>query len=153
MTKTQIRIIGIGNPLMGDDGLGIAAIAHLQQKPLPPGIELIDGGCGGLSLLALLAECRQAIIIDAADFGATPGSIKILTAADLDQLPPQTFRPTGHQHGLAEVLHLLIKLEQLPRLSLIFMQVENCQLRGGLTARVNAAIPNLLETVQRCLTA
>ena len=149
MTTAPIRIIGIGNPLMGDDGLGIASIELLRQQPLPPQVELLDGGCGGLSLLPLLTECRRAIIIDAADFGATPGSVKILTAADLDLIPPQAARPSSHQPGLAEVLHFIKTLKQLPQLSLIFMQVADCRQKFGLSAQVQAAMPLLIEEIAR----
>ena len=148
MANLQIRIIGLGNPLMGDDGLGIAAIEQLQQEQLPAEIELLDGGCGGLSLLPLLEECQQAIIVDAADFAAVPGSIKILTHADLNQIPPQTSRPTSHQPGLAEILYVSKKLGQLPRLTLVFMQVENYDQGYGLTAQVTAALPTLIKAIR-----
>ena len=151
--KVHIRIIGIGNPLMGDDGLGCAAIELLQQQNLPPHIELLDGGCGGLSLLPLLTECRQAIIIDAADFGAAPGSNRILTDAELEQIPPQTCRLSSHQPGLAEVLLLGKNLGQLPKLTLVLMQIQICAPQYGLSAPVQASLPGLIQTVLRTVQA
>lgn len=153
MARAPIRIIGAGNPLMGDDGIGIAAIERLQQQSLAPHIELIDAGCGGLSLVPLLAECREAIIIDAADFGATPGSIRTLTHNDLALMPPHSSRLTSHQPGLAEVIMLSKKLAQLPRLTLILIQVQVCALQFGLSAPVQAALPDLIETVLRAVQA
>ena len=134
---------------MGDDGLGIAAIERLQRAQLPAGIELLDGGCGGLSLLPLLEDCQQAIIIDAADFGAPPGSIRILSEKQLDKIPPQSSRPTSHQPGLAEILHISNQLGQLPRLSLICMQVASCRQTCGLSAQVQAALPRLMQIIYR----
>ncbi len=151
MTNAPLRIIGIGNPLMGDDGLGIAVIEQLQQHQLPPCVELIDGGCGGLSLVPLLTECRLAIIIDAADFGANPGSIKTLTTADLSQIPAQIFRPSSHQPGLADVLQLLKKLNELPQLTMFFMQVANCRQGYGLSGQVRAALPDLIAEIRRVI--
>ena len=149
MAQVHTRIIGLGNPLMGDDGLGIAAIERLQLARLPADVELLDGGCGGLSLLPLLEECRQALIIDAADFCAPAGSIKILSGQELDKIPPQTSRPSSHQPGLADILHLSNRLGQLPRLSLICMQVEACRQSCGLTAQVQAALPRLIQIIYR----
>ena len=147
----QIRIIGIGNPLMGDDGIGIAAIEQLQQEQLPPNVELIDGGCGGLNLLPLLAECQQALIIDAADFGAPPGTIKILNNADLDQIPPQPNRLSSHQPGLAEILFFSKKLRQLPKLNLIFMQAISVGSSSALSPQVMVYLPNLKQKILDCL--
>ena len=147
----QTRVIGIGNPLMGDDGLGISAIEELQKQPLPASVELIDGGCGGLSLLPLFANCRQVLIIDAADFTAAPGDLRILHNADLALLPKPTKLANGHLFSLPEILQIAAKLQPLPPLTLYLVQVATCHSGIGLSLAVKAAIPSLVKQILKTL--
>ena len=73
-------VIGLGNPLMGDDGLGLAALERLAADwVLPPGVELVDGGTWGLNLLPLLEAADQVLFLDAVDVGKAPGEPVELT--------------------------------------------------------------------------
>src|SRR5690348_18483909 len=59
-------VIGLGNPLMGDDGLGLAALARLEQEwQLPPEVELLDGGTWGMNLLPVIEDAQRVLLIDA----------------------------------------------------------------------------------------
>lgn len=147
MPTCLTRIIGIGNPLMGDDGAGIRAVELLRHESLPPGVELVDGGCGGLSLLPLIESCQRLIIIDAADFGATAGSIKTLGNSQLNQLPEPLFQQTSHCLGLAEVLATAKKFGTLPTLTLVLLQVEFCQPHFGLSINATSALPLLVQKI------
>lgn len=82
MTR-PIAIIGIGNPLLRDEGAGIHAIERLRKLPWPPEVELLDGGTAGLALLHLFEGRRLAIIIDCADFGGRPGEIRSFDPSEL----------------------------------------------------------------------
>lgn len=148
MATDLTRIIGIGNPLMGDDGLGIRTIELLQQQGLPQSVELIDGGCGGLKLLPLFTDCNKLIIVDAADFNATPGKIKKLSNKDLPLLPTQQLQPSGHQIGLTELLQLSQKLNPLPPLSLFLVQIKTCQNGTGLSNELETALPALTRRIR-----
>ncbi len=136
-----LRVIGVGNPLMGDDGLGIAAIEQLKESALANQLELIDGGCGGLSLLHLLDGADKVVIIDAADFSAQPGSIRRLTSSDLPP-EPTTMKHT-HQLALPELLKIHQSLPQAPEVVILLMQVESCQPKLGLSAAVAEKLPQL----------
>ena len=103
---------------------GISAIAQLQQESLPANIELIDGGCGGLTLLPLFEDCQRLIIIDAADFGASAGSIRTLRNPDLNQLPAALPHQASHNFGLIDILRAAEKLGSLPALTLVLLQQE-----------------------------
>lgn len=143
------RIIGIGNRLMGDDGVGIVAIELLEQENLPVSVELIDGGCGGLNLLPLLEDCHRAIIIDAGEFAAPPGTVRILRDPDPAQLPQEQPVRLSHQQGLPEALQLAGKLDRLPQITLVLVQVESCRPQLQLSPPVTAALSELVETVLR----
>ncbi len=132
---------------MGDDGFGIKAIERLQQLDLPLSVELIDGGCGGLKLLPLLADCRQLIIIDAADFGAEPGSRRILSDKELHGLPPAAFQKSGHHIGLAELLDAAQKLGQLPPTTLYLVQIKSCLRNRGLSTEITPAFTDLSKYI------
>lgn len=83
MAPKPIAIIGVGNYLMGDEGVGIHAIARLEAEPWPEGVELIDGGTPGLALMYLLEGRELVILIDCADFGAEPGAIEAFDPEEL----------------------------------------------------------------------
>lgn len=62
-------ILGLGNPLRGDDGVGTAVITTLQNEPLPPDVDVVDGGTAGLELVLLLQKYRRVLVVDAAEMG------------------------------------------------------------------------------------
>lgn len=151
MSTPRTRIIGIGNPLMADDGIGIRIIQHLQKQELPKNVELIDGGCGGLKLLPLFADCQQLIIVDAADFAAQPGKIKTLTNKDLHKIPSPQPNRSGHHFSLPDLLDAAQKLNQLPPLTLYLIQINSCYPDTKLTAEIKTALPSLVETISNSL--
>lgn len=142
-----LRIIGVGNPLMGDDGLGIVAAERLAALDWPPGIEVLDGGTGGLTLLDLLAGARGVILLDAVAMGAAPGTLRRFTAADLADLPAQAPGLSLHGGGLGEVLALARELGSLPSLVLFGVEPASVELRIGLSSAVAATLEALLVAV------
>ena len=73
-----IAVIGIGNPLLGDDGVGVEVIKEMERLKLPECVRLYDGGVGGLSLVGLIDGHREAIFVDALEMGLEPGSVRQL---------------------------------------------------------------------------
>lgn len=73
-------IVGFGNPLRGDDGVGLAALRELDGGPLPDGVRCADVGIGGMALVhELQAGWDRLVIIDAVQRGGAPGTIYVLT--------------------------------------------------------------------------
>ena len=73
-------IVGFGNPLRGDDGVGLAALRGLEGSALPDGVRCADVGIGGMALVhELQAGCDRLVIIDAVQRGGAPGTIYVLT--------------------------------------------------------------------------
>ncbi len=142
-----LRIIGVGNPLMGDDGLGTLAAQRLAALAWPVGVEVLDGGTGGLALYELLAGARGVILLDAVAMGAAPGTLRRFTGEELERLPAD---PTGlslHGCGLAGVLALARELGQLPPLVLFGVEPARVDLGLGLSPSVAAALEELLVRV------
>lgn len=145
MSET-IRIIGIGNPLMGDDGVGIAAVECLTAMALPEGVEVIDGGTGGLTLLDLMAGAETVILIDAVEMGTPAGTIVRFTPDEV-----KTEGGAGlslHESGLPEVLALGREMDLLPQEIVLFgVEPTLVERRMGLSPAVAAVLDELVERV------
>jgi len=142
-----IRIIGVGNPLMGDDGVGIAVVERLQQETLPAGVEVVDGGTGGLTLLDLMAGADRVILVDAVETGRPPGTVIRLAGADL-MLPEQAPAFSLHETALPSVFALGRELGVLPRSLVLFgVQPASVERRMGLSPAVAAAVAEVAGRV------
>lgn len=99
----SVLIIGLGNPIMGDDGLGLAALEQLRRGwALPDGVELVDGGTWGMRLLPLIEEAEAVLLLDAIDAGRAPGALVELEGDELPRMFGHKLSP--HQIDLREVL-------------------------------------------------
>jgi hydrogenase maturation protease len=98
-------VLGLGNPIMGDDGLGLAILARLRAGwLLPPEVELVDGGTWGMRLLPLIETARRVLVLDAINVDQDPGAIVVLEREDLPRYFSHKLSP--HQIDLREVLAL-----------------------------------------------
>lgn len=104
MSEKDLLILGLGNVLYGDDGLGVIAIELLEQcYNIPEGIYLADGGTLGLSLLPLLQQSRHILIVDAIRYpGLEPGSMVRLEGDDVAMAVRDRLSP--HQVGVSDLL-------------------------------------------------
>ncbi|HMA40999.1 MAG TPA: hydrogenase maturation protease, partial [Gemmatimonadales bacterium] len=71
-------VIGLGNPIMADDGVGIAALERLRAAGAPAGVELVDGGTWGMNLLPIIEAAGKLLLMDAIDDGGEPGTLHVL---------------------------------------------------------------------------
>lgn len=110
MTKTAV--VGVGNPLRKDDGIGIYLLNKLSKKEkIPRNIELIDGGTGGMSLLHIFPDYDDVLIIDAVDFNEEIGEVKIFTLEDVcsDKSPVKV---STHESDVLKIINLMQNLEE-----------------------------------------
>ena len=138
-------ILGVGNIWRQDDGTGPKIIAILQQQHWS-NVDLIDGGTDGLSLLDKLSEYKQAIIIDAADMDAVPGTVKSFTPEEaLIKIKADAL--STHGFGLAELIKLMQQLQISPKLHIIGVQPKSVAFGNELTLEINSKIPAIIEEI------
>lgn len=141
-----ILILGIGNILLRDEGVGVHVVEAMRDVPLPGDTELVDGGTAGAELINLLADRRKVIVIDAVDADCTPGSVFRLSVKDLE--PSAGGMVSLHQLGLLQSLWMADRLSCSPKEVVVF-GVQPGDLSPGLTLtdEVRNAVPRAVEAI------
>jgi hydrogenase maturation protease len=144
-----VLVLGLGNVLLGDDGLGAAALAHLQRAfRIPPGVRLADGGTLGLALLGPLTEAEHVILVDAVRIGDTPGRLVRLTGDDVIDAVRDRLSP--HQVGVADLLDAARLIERYPEsVTLLGLVPESIELAVGRSGAVEAGLNTLVAAIVR----
>jgi len=141
-----VAVLGLGNLVHTDDGVGIHAIQELQRDArTPPGAVLLDGGTQGLSLLPHIAGFARLLVIDAVDVGEKPGTVVRFEGRALDGLPG---RASIHQLGFADMM-IALKLmdEPLPEVVVMGVQPLSTAWSADLSDQVREALPALVDAV------
>ena len=142
-------VIGIGNPLRGDDGIGPAVIAWLREHELPPDVEAIDGGTAGLDLVSMWMGHRRAILVDAANMKRAPGEWMRFTP-DTVQLKDNDLQFSLHNAGLTEALALGAALGTLPDEVIVYgVQPASIDWSAGLSDEMQQAVPMVGDAILR----
>ena len=148
-TQHSTIVLGLGNSLRGDDGVGPAVIEWLDRQALPPGVEAIDGGTSGLDIVSILMGRERAIIVDAANVGRVPGQWARFTP-DVAQLKESDTTLSLHSAGLAEALALGAALNVLPPTIIIYgVQPQSLDWSAQLSAEVQVAMIEVGQAVLR----
>ena len=153
--QTRILVLGIGNILWADEGFGVRVLEALDREyAFPDHVTLLDGGTQGLYLLPYLEEADGVVIIDAVDYGLPPGTIHVLTDAEVPAVLA-TRKVSLHQTGFQEILGLLTLRGRVPsRIVLVGVQPERLDdYGGGLTATISAQIAPAAARVIKALRA
>ncbi|MDQ7065836.1 MAG: hydrogenase maturation protease [candidate division KSB1 bacterium] len=143
--KTTILILGIGNILMGDEGVGCQVVQHIQSRPLPEGIECLDGGTGGFHLLDAMQQADHILLVDATVDGRPPGSVlKLRPQFSSDY--PRTL--TAHDIGLKDMLDAFHLLGRTPRVTLFAVSIKPLgEMSTELSPEISSQISHIAEAV------
>lgn len=141
----NVVVLGLGNMLMADDGVGLAALERLQEEWfVPRGVSLVDGGTWGMNLLHIVEGAHRLLIFDAIDAGGPPGSLVRLERDDIPRFLAQKVSP--HQIDLREVLALAELRGMLPpHLIALGLQPERIELSTELSFPVAARLDELVR--------
>jgi hydrogenase maturation protease len=140
-------VLGVGNILLSDEGVGVRAIEALREGwLLPPEVEVIDGGTSGMELLEDLSRADLLVVADAVKAGKSPASIIRIAGVDV----PVFFRAkiSPHQVGLSDVLADLEFMDESPRETVIIgVQPVSMETRMELTPEVAARLPEVVGMI------
>ena len=137
-------VLGIGNVLMGDEGVGVHAVWQMEGT-LPPGVSLLDGGTGGFQLLGELTGHDPVFMIDATLDGQPAGTVSVLRPRYASDFPRSL---TAHDIGLRDLVEAAALLGHLPQVTLITVSIsEVAPMQMTLSPAVQAAIPAVCRLV------
>lgn len=147
-TDPHTLVLGIGNTLLGDEGVGVAVVEHLQASGgLPEGVDLLDGGTGSMVLLEPMRAARRMILVDATADGSPPGTVQRLVPRFSSDFPPSL---TAHDIGLRDLLDSFYLLGETPEVVLFAISIALPQdLHLGLSEGVAAAVPGIAEAIRK----
>lgn len=147
-SRAPTLVLGIGNILLADDGVGVRAIEALRRTAVPAGVDVVDGGTAGADLLDILAERQKVIVVDAVDVGAQPGTVVRLSPEDLGSVGDRGI--SLHEVGLAQALAMVELLGIGPRKAIILgVQVESISCGLHLSRPVAEAMSKIVGQVLR----
>ncbi|MCD6264549.1 MAG: HyaD/HybD family hydrogenase maturation endopeptidase [Deltaproteobacteria bacterium] len=145
MPQKNVIILGVGNLILKDEGVGVHVVKEMENRELPPGVEVIDGGTATMDLLSIIHESEKIIVIDALTSGGQPGTIYRCLPEELMDAPE---RPLSlHQVDLLDVLLMARQLGG--HVSVVIIGVEPKEISCGmeLTTEVKAAVPKVIKAI------
>ena len=146
MNTKKILIMGIGNYLMADEGVGVHAAEQLQLLAWPANIEVLDGGTGGFHLLEYFESHDHVILIDATLDGREPGTIRKIKPRFAKDFPPAM---STHDIGLKDMVSALQFMDKMPVIDLFVVSIASIQDQGiQLTAPIQNVLPLLIDQVK-----
>lgn len=141
-----LLILGVGNILLSDEGVGVRIIEAMKEVTLPDNVELLDGGTGALDLLDVMANRDKVIIIDAVKGGGEPGAVYRFGPEDI-RMQRQCFTSV-HQVSLLDTLSMA-RLAGCSPSDIVIFGIEPRRVDWGLelSPKVAAAVPRVIELV------
>ena len=145
VNNTKILVIGMGNVLMQDEGIGVRAVEELESRYIiPDRVTVIDGGTTGMELFEPIRNCQQLVVADAINTGAPYGTIVRIANQEI----PAFFQTklSNHQLGLSDLLALLqLKAEVPEHVAIIGMVPHSLKNKLGLSIEATAGLDDMVS--------
>jgi hydrogenase maturation protease len=139
-------VLGIGNVLLSDEGIGVHVANELMKMEMPPGVSVVEGGTDGFSLLNIITDADRLIVVDAVKGGAEPGTIYRFNANEIQSVP-SGFKTSVHQIGILEVIDLSALIGKTPKTSVIGIEPKSFEMSLELSPEIRAKVPRIIELV------
>lgn len=149
MNRNKILILGIGNYLMGDEGIGVHVIKSISEKLFPENVSILDGGTGGFHLLSYFQEYPKIIMIDATMDGSPAGTLKIITPKFASDFPSAL---SAHDIGLKDMIESMHLLGNMPKIYLITVSISEIKpMTMELSNEVKSSIPAIIKKIEEII--
>ena len=139
--QAHILILGIGNVLMGDEGVGVHVVRRLERMPLPANVRLLDGGTGSFQLLEAIQEASRVLLVDATVDGEAPGTVRRLTPRFASDYPATL---TAHDIGLKDLLDVAYLTRGQLEVTLFAVSIDALQ---GVATELSVALAKRLDAI------
>lgn len=144
--RRDLIVLGLGNLLLRDEGLGVHVIRALENNPIPC-VSPIDGGTGGESLLFLIEDACGLIVVDSINCGSEPGAVFRFRPGDVEL--SSAVNPTSiHDLRFTDILQLAERKRCLPPTVILAVQVGVVDYGLELSAPVSLAVPRIVRAVE-----
>ena len=142
----RVVVLGVGNLLLSDEGVGVHVANKLMDMDLPPEVDVVEGGTDGFRLMNVVTGAARLIVVDAIKGGGPPGSIYRF---DLEDAPtyPDEYKTSVHQIGILEVVHLSALIGEAPETTIIGVEPKSLEMGMELSPEVEAKVPRIIELV------
>lgn len=141
----KVLILGIGNYLMGDEGVGVHLAQRLENEPLPPGVDVLDGGTGGFHLIHFIESYPVVILVDATLDDNPIGNIRLLEPRFSKDFPKAM---STHDIGMKDVIEAMIFMDKLPKIYLFAVSIKSLQQQQvTLSEEIEQVMPELRKQV------
>jgi hydrogenase maturation protease len=140
-------ILGIGNILLKDDGVGVHVVKQLESEPLSSTVELVDGGTSTMDMLPFFSQYAKVIIVDALQTGAQPGTIYRLTPDDLPNY--QCRNLSIHDIQILDVVKIAALLGKKPQVTIIGVEPKEIGLDLQMSEELMVKIPEIIRVIKK----
>lgn len=148
---TRILILGIGNVLMGDEGIGVHTIKKLENITLPSNVDLLDGGTGGFHLMSYFEEYQKIIMIDATMDGKEEGTVSVIKPRFASDFPKSL---SAHDIGLKDMIESITIIDKLPEIFLITVTIKEIRsMYMELSEKVKDSVPDVIDKIRNLIEA
>ncbi len=143
--SNAILVLGVGNYLMGDEGVGVQLIQAMEKMELPSFIDIVDGGTGGLLLLNLFESYPTIILVDATMDGKKSGTITLLKPRFASDYPTAL---SVHDVGLKDMIESVYLMNKIPEIYLFTISINEMKpMTLELSDEVSSAIPLCINQI------
>ena len=144
--KGEVLAMGVGNYLMGDEGIGVHIVQQMEKMNLPDYLDVLDGGTGGFLLMNYFDEYPYVIFVDATMDGKPIGTITVTEPRFATDFPNAL---SVHDVGLKDMIEAVYLMEKVPKMFLITISINEIRpMTLELDPAVEASIPEAIETIQ-----
>ena len=143
----HILILGVGNLLLSDEGVGVHVAQKMMDMHLPPEVHVVEGGTDGFGLAHVILQADRMILIDAVKEGGPPGSIYRFDIKDCPPYP-DIFKTSVHQISILEVINLSSLIGSTPRTTIIGIEPACMEMGMELSPAVEAKVPRVIQMIK-----